>query len=72
MSIKSAPAAIITSAIAMASFADRNLPPSENESGVAFNMPITIGRVSFEKSKRKRPQRQVEGMPFITILSVTD
>ena len=56
----------------MASFADRNLPPSENESGVAFNMPITIGRLRFEKSKRKRPQRQVVGMPFITILSVTD
>ena len=43
MSMMSAPSAIIRRACVSACSGAMNLPPSENESGVTFNTPITAG-----------------------------
>ena len=43
MSMMSAPSAIMRLACASARSGARNLPPSENESGVIFRTPITAG-----------------------------
>src|SRR6185312_11094185 len=46
MSRISAPCAAISRACAMATAGSKNWPPSENESGVTFRMPMTSGRPS--------------------------
>ena len=45
-SIRSAPSAIISTAWATAASGSSHLPPSENESGVTFKIPMTAGRPS--------------------------
>ncbi len=53
-SMISAPSAVIWCARAMAVFLSRNCPPSENESGVTFSIPMTA--VLAERSRENRPQ----------------
>src|SRR6516165_8290143 len=52
MSMMSAPSITICSACATAASGERKAPPSENESGVMFNIPITTGRRSASRSER--------------------
>src|SRR5216683_46579 len=52
MSMMSAPSATICSACATAASDDRKAPPSENESGVTFKIPMTSGRRSASRLAR--------------------